>query len=138
MPNLKKLEETAYALEPRYREMRQFHVCAIYLRGRMLSLACNSIKTHPVVKKYSYHENAAVHSEIRAMLKLGYREDYHKLDIAVLRIDMNNRLNDSCPCVGCTHMIQSLGFRNVFHTNKEGIWIKSKAKELVPRPIKGL
>lgn len=120
--NLDRLVETAYALMPKYRgEMRCFHVAGIYRKGKLYSIGYNKDQTHPITQKYGYHRLAKLHAECSSILKGGL-EDYSGYTMAVLRIDRNNRLNSSRPCVGCSNLIQGVGIRRVFYTNQFGQW----------------
>lgn len=124
MINFNKLEEIAYALVPRYRgDMRCFHVAAIYYKRRLVSIGYNQVKTHPKVRQLGYHTISGVHAELKACIRAG-KEDYSGHEIAVLRIDRNDGLNESKPCVTCNSLIESLNFRNCFYTNSVGEWMK--------------
>lgn len=123
--NFKKLEEIAYALMPKYRgDMRSFHVAAIYRKSKLVSIGFNKDVTHPKIKKYKYHRLAKVHAELNCVLR-GGREDYEGYDIAVLRINRNNKLDYSAPCSGCSHLLCSLGINKVFYTDQEGQWVEN-------------
>lgn len=138
MPNLRHFEETIRALEPNSRELDNFHACGIYLRGKIISLATNTTKTHPITKKYAYHSGANIHAELRAIMKLGERDDYHKLVLVSARIDLRNNLANSKPCVGCSDVINQIGFRKIIFTNGLGKWeeVDSDAIVSIARPLK--
>lgn len=120
--NLNRLIETAYALMPKYRgDMRCFHVCGIYQKGKLISLGFNRNQTHPITQKYGYHRLAKLHAEASAIIK-GGREDYSSCVLAVLRIDRNDRLNSSRLCNGCFNLAKQLAFKQVLYTNQFGQW----------------
>lgn len=121
--NLNKLEEIAYAMLPKHRgTMRTFHLCAIYKKKRLVSLGFNKNITHPRVKEFNYHKNAKIHSELAAAIR-GGKEDYSGHTLAVLRINRNNKIDNSKPCRGCTDLCEQLNFDSVIYTDENGNWI---------------
>ena len=122
MINFKKLEEIAFALLPRHRgQMRTFHVAGVYRRKRLVSLGFNKDITHPKIGEFKYHELAKVHAELSAVIKGGL-ENYKGHEIAVLRINRNDKVDYSCPCNGCKDMIKQLNFSRAYFSNKSGQW----------------
>ncbi len=129
MINLKRFEETAFSLIPQYRgDLRCFHIAGIFKKGKLISLGYNKDTTHPKIKEYQYHRMAGLHAELSACLR-GGRDDYSDCEMAVLRIDKNNKLNSSHPCNGCLHCITSTGFKRVYFTNSDGDWLDFKPKD---------
>lgn len=118
---LKKLEEIAYALVPSNRKDTQFfHVAAIFQRNKILSIGQNSFKTHPIARTYG-HKGDSLHAECSAAIRYGI-EDCSGLNMAVLRIDRRNFLTISKPCAACQKLIDAIGIRNVYYTNRKGEW----------------
>jgi deoxycytidylate deaminase len=86
----------------------------------------NSAKTHPLNLKYNYinkqkdriSDIVGTHSELSAVLKLGY-EDCGGLTIINTRINRRNELDYSRPCIGCMDMLTQLGFKRIFYTTKD-------------------
>lgn len=115
------IEEIARAMKPRCQTHRSFHVAAIYYKNDLLSLAFNqSEKTHPKAKKIGYFDSR-IHAEFGAVLKAG-DENFKKCKMFVLRIDNNNKLNNSAPCKFCEKMIDIVGMGQVYYTNSLGEW----------------
>jgi tRNA(Arg) A34 adenosine deaminase TadA len=117
-----KLEEIAYSLLDK-RDSRCFHVAFILKKKRILSIGWNKSATHPLTKKYNYQPFAKTHAELAAVIRLG-EIDCSNLDLAVLRINKNDKIDSSKPCSGCAHMIKQLNFRNVYYTSSDGNWLQ--------------
>lgn len=123
MKILSKIEEISYAMLPANRKNSKFfHVAMIFKKNKILSIGQNSFKTHPIARKYG-HRGFCTHAEASASLRYGV-DDCHGLDMAVLRINRLNRLTISKPCVNCQYLIDSIGIKNVYYTNKKGEWEK--------------
>ncbi len=121
---LKKIEEIGYALVPKNRQdSKFFHVAVIFQRNKILSIGQNSFKTHPVAKKYG-HRNNVLHAEVAVIVRHGL-DDCSGLNLAVLRINRKNELAISKPCECCQSVIDSIGFKKVFYTDKFGNWVQS-------------
>lgn len=120
MPRFEKLEEIAYSLLDK-RDSRCFHVAFILKKNRVLSIGWNKQTTHPLIKKYNYQPFSKTHAELAAVVKFG-EIDCSNLDLAVLRINKNNKLDLSKPCSGCSHMIHQLNFKNIYYTTQFGSW----------------
>ena len=120
MINFKRFEEIAYALLPKHRgSMRCFHVAGLYKKQRLIALGVNSEKTHPKIRQYNYHKIARCHSELMVLLRGGL-EDYRGHKMLVLRIDRNDRINNSRPCNGCLNACKQLGVDIVYYSNHKG------------------
>lgn len=120
--NFEKLEEIAYSLLDK-RDSRCFHVAFILKKKRIISIGWNKSSTHPLTKKYNYQPFAKTHAELAAVIRLG-EMDCSDFDMAVLRINKNDKIDSSKPCVGCSHMIKQLNFRNVYYTSANGEWLE--------------
>ena len=121
MKVLKKIEEIGFALTPKNRrDSKFFHVAVIFQRNKILSIGQNSFKTHPVARKYG-HRNSVLHAEVAAIIRHGL-DDCSGLNLAVLRVNRNNELAISKPCVHCQSIIDNVGFKKVFYTNEQGVW----------------
>lgn len=59
-------------------------------------------------------DQVGIHSEMDAVLKLGYT-DCAGLTMINTRIDRNHQLAMSCPCKGCMHMLSQLNFKKIFY-----------------------
>jgi len=62
-------------------------------------------------------DQVGVHSEMDAIIKLGLT-DCSGLTLINTRIDRNNQLAMSKPCLGCTDMLRNLNFRRIYYFDK--------------------
>lgn len=118
---LKRLEEIAYGLLDHRGTIRCFHCAFIFRKNKILSIGLNSEKSHTLTKKFAYHKLAKCHAELKAAIRGGL-DDYSDYNLAVLRIDRNNNLNNSKCCSGCFSMAKQLNFKNIYYTDKNGSW----------------
>lgn len=120
MKVLKKIEKIARngASNP---DCRCYHIAAIFKGNEIFSIGQNSNKTHPKIQDYQYHPFSRLHAELAACIKFG-NTDCRKYSIAVIRVDRNGKLNQSCPCDGCKSVINQLRFKKVYYTNEQGEW----------------
>lgn len=96
---------------------RQFHCCMIVDGNKVLSIACNSVKTHPLAARFYSHPEGGVHAEFAAILAArGLRADYSRCTLYVIRIDNNWKLANSAPCKHCYKLIQDLNFKKIIHS----------------------
>ncbi len=117
----KNLEQIARALKPRVQTHRSFHLAAIYYKNDLLALSVNHYqKTHPKAKQLGYFDSR-IHAEFGAVIKAG-EENFRKCKMFVLRIDNNNKLNNSAPCKFCQKMLSMIEIGQVFCTNSVGCW----------------
>ena len=118
---ISRLVEVAYALKCRNQDFRAFHVAAIFRKKRLISLACNSKKTHPLtLGKYpEYINSKGVHAESLAVIRAGL-EDFSGHDLFVIRIDNENRVNLSKPCFSCSTLLRGLSFKSIQYSDIDG------------------
>lgn len=97
---------------------RQFHVAAIYRRNKLISIATNSLKTHPLmVGFYPDYPGLGLHAEFASIILAGgLLKDFTKNDLYVIRIDNNGKLATSKPCKYCQNVIDKLKFKSVVHS----------------------
>lgn len=96
---------------------------------RLLSVGVNSQKTHPRSLLYAYvgREGEVVpvgtHSEMSAVLRLG---GFAARGLCLVNTRVNKRglLDYSRPCRGCLDMITRMGFGRVYHTTREGEFVR--------------
>ena len=114
---IKRLIEISYALKEKGVTGRAFHVSFILKKSRVLSISSNNyLKTHPQTRNFGYKTHNRIHSELGAALKLGLN-DFSGLTLFNVRINRNNQLDMSCPCLGCQNLIKSLNFKSVYYTD---------------------
>ncbi len=118
--NINKLIEIGFALKPLYQDFREFHICGIFKKNHLVSLANNTKKTHPFALKNGYPYPAkGLHAECLAIIR-GKLEDYSGHDLIVLRINNLNRISYSRPCLICGHLVKRLNFKSVYFSNESG------------------
>ena len=99
---------------------KSFHIAWIFRKNKVISVASNRLKSHPKKNQYNYKKfSTGVCAELRAVLK-ARRDDFSGCKIIILRIDNNNELAYSRPCIGCIDMIQKLDFSRAFYSNSKG------------------
>lgn len=109
-------------------EMRSFHVTFALKKGKIIAIACNKQKTHPITIKYNYVGQVNVHSELSAIIKLG-RENCSELTFVNVRIKKDGTIGNSKPCPGCSDLLRQVGFKNLFFTDSNGKFQKIKKWE---------
>lgn len=122
--------EIAYALKPKYATGRSFHVTVVFEKNKIISIGRNNyLKTHPKAYKYMKKEVVnesdylpSIHSELSAVLKLG-EEDCSDYSFINVRVDNNDRLNNSRPCSGCIELLKQVGFNNFLYSNEKGVFV---------------
>lgn len=97
-------------------ERRQFHVAAIYHKNKQISLACNSIRTHPRVKRHYPDFVEGIHAEFAAILMAENLVNLSDCKLFVLRIDNNGQLANSAPCLYCSKIIEQIRFKKLIHS----------------------
>lgn len=110
----------AIAVEHRRTTLRCCHVAFILKRSDIVSIGTNQKKTHPHNLRYRYRvEKTHTCAELLAVLK-GKKTNYSGHRMVVIRVDREDNLNNSKPCEGCQHLIESMDFDEVWFTNTEG------------------
>lgn len=104
---------------------------AIVLKRDIISVGINTMRSHPVQKKYGKNDQAIfLHAEINAIVNsLNHidKNDLRKADLYVYRVkkDVSNPKHYkwidgmSCPCEGCMSAIDAFKIRRVVHTTEE-------------------
>lgn len=120
MVNYNRIIEICYALKDKGSTGRCFHTSIIINKSKILSIGINNYnKTHPKLKEFGYNPLSKLHSEMAACLRLGLT-DCSNLTIVNIRINRNNKLDNSKFCNGCQNLIRQLNFSKAFYTNKLG------------------
>jgi len=107
------------------------HFTFVYRGQRLVSIGLNSHKTHPRSLRYGYKSKrnpdsdwtVGTHSEMSAVLKMG-SDDCRGLTLVNTRVNRKGALDYSRPCEGCLNLIASLGFRDVYHTSRDGSFVR--------------
>ena len=100
----------------------KFRHAAICLdgKGRIVSYATNSRKTHPLQAEYARRtgkeQKVSLHAEIAALIKA--REDIET--VVVARINKRGELRNSRPCPICKLALEEAGVEEVWFSTDKG------------------
>lgn len=118
-----KVREISFALLNEHPSLHRCRHFSFILDGnKIIKIGFNRSKTHPKNLLYSYTnrrgefmaDQVGIHSEMDAVIKLGL-SSCPGLTLVNTRIDRNNQLAMSKPCLGCTDMLRKLNFRRIFY-----------------------
>jgi len=127
-----KLKEISLALAPKHpTDQRCRHFSFIMYKKRILSIGVNTPKTHPLNLKHNYvnkrnipiHDLVGTHSELSAVIKLG-TDDCDGLIMVNTRVNRNNEIDFSMPCKGCTSFLETLNFKRIYYSDKDGNFLE--------------
>ena len=99
------------------------HFSYLLQRSNILSIGFNNCtQTHPLIKKYSKHEEIIyVHSELDAIRRFPRSPSIlSKCTLVNVRLNKKGEILLSRPCKICRHIVQSFGIRKVIWTNNKG------------------
>jgi len=123
--NFSKLEEITRALKHSKQTGKCFHTTFAFKGSKLLAIGINNYtKQHPLHKFGPYKSSkggdykAGIHSEVSAIIKLGL-EDCSAITFVNLRIDNNNKLAKSCPCINCQRVLDQLNYKNIWFYDGE-------------------
>ena len=117
---------------------RVLHAAAVVYKGRIISIATNGHKSHPIQKLYgrnrsdspnggerspcACHNTKAIylHAEVHAMIK-AYAQisesKFRRSSLYVIRINKESgELMFSKPCDGCMEAIDEFGINKIYHS----------------------
>lgn len=122
-----KLVEISKALMQEGFTTKTFHTTFILRKHKIQKIGINVDKTHPANLKFNYRglnnvdtrTMIGIHSEMSAVLKYG-KEDCSDCTFVNIRIDKNNNVTMSKPCVGCQCLLRQVGFKRLYYTNNKG------------------
>lgn len=122
--NFKRLEEISRALKPSKQTGKSFHTTFAFRGNKLLAIGFNNYnKLHPRHKFGEYKPkeksdnckyNACIHSETSCIIKLGL-EDCRGISFINLRIDNNDDLAISKPCINCQRLLEQVGYKRVVY-----------------------
>ena len=124
--NFSKLEEITRALKHSKQTGKCFHTTFAFKGSKLLAIGINNYtKHHPSHKFGAYKStkggdnyNAGIHSEVSAIIKLGL-EDCGGITFVNMRIDNNDKLAKSCPCINCQRVLDQLNYKNIWFYDGE-------------------
>lgn len=90
------------------------HVAFILKGRRIVAIGWNKKKSHPAMIKYKYNDKCNhIHAELDAIIRFG-NTDCRDKTLVVIRLLKDNTIANSKPCIGCQHVIEQVGFKNVY------------------------
>ncbi len=118
--DFKRFVDIAYALREKTITGQMWHVSFIVHKSKPISIATNNYKkTHPKLKEFNYHPSSRIHSELAAIIKLGFIDCSH-LSIINIRIGNNGRICNSMYCLGCQRLVKTLNFKQAYYSDENG------------------
>lgn len=131
---LSKALELAYALHDKDREeLRCQHFTFVFLRDKIITIGFNQNKTHPInFKNLSASipahrlQKKIICSELSVFMQLKRKTNipYNKCNLVNVRIDRDNRVRNSYPCLFCRNLIAYIQPKSLFYTNDLGAFVE--------------
>lgn len=101
--------------------------CVAVYHGQIISIGCNSNKTHPMQKHYNkYREKSdmllpKLHAEINCINQLKHlKVNFSKVKLYIYRIRKDRPYGISRPCPSCMAAIKDLGIKDIYYTTNDG------------------
>lgn len=101
--------------------------CVAVYHGQVISIGCNSNKTHPMQKHYNkYREKSdmlipKLHAEINCISQLKHLDiNFSKVKLYIYRIRKDQPYGMARPCSSCMAAIKDLGIRDIYYTTNDG------------------
>lgn len=118
---LRKAKELTYALYDPEWEPRCQHFSFIFLKGRIITIGKNSLKTDPT-NLLNPKFGAGTCSEWDAIKKFKNKTNisYNKVVIINTRLNRKKEISIARPCPGCSNLLRHINPRAVFYTNNIG------------------
>ena len=100
----------------------------IFKNKRIISRACNSVRSNPIHPKYQNYLNS-YHAEQRVVVGLEWKS-LKGCNIIIIRINNNNELRNAKPCKKCIELIKHLKLFKIYYSTNNGEIIMEKVKNL--------
>jgi deoxycytidylate deaminase len=84
-------------------------------KSRVLSVGCNSRRTHPKSTVPTYQSTHAEHAACRGVDP----DELRGATLYVARITKTGKWSMSRPCQSCARLLRAKGIRRVFYTNED-------------------
>jgi tRNA(Arg) A34 adenosine deaminase TadA len=93
---------------------------AIVHKKRIVSTGVNRMKSHPIMMSSGYRTGQdLLHAETDAIVRSGLK-DFSDYDLYVVRILKSDEFALAKPCDGCSEILNTLNFKNVYYTTNDG------------------
>jgi len=124
--NFQKLETITRALKPIHQTGRAFHTTFVFNKKKLVCIANNDYSKQHRYHKFGHYKSkyhigtysAGIHSECSALIKMGI-EDCSHLTFINVRIDNDDNVAVSKPCVNCQTLLESIGYKKLWYYNGE-------------------
>lgn len=99
---------------------RARHVAILANGNKIISIGYNQYKSHPLQKKFGRNSDSVyLHAEISAVanaLRRYDEDELSKFSLYILKLDNQDEIGNSAPCVGCQRAIAHYGIQEVVHS----------------------
>ena len=130
MKILEKIKEIAFAFDRELFSNRSLHLSFIIYKGRIISIGQNSKKTHPTNLKNKKINREGINispikgtcSELAAIKRLKALTNIptEKCQLINIRVNKNNQIRMSKPCVSCNSLLSYHSFQSVWFSDENG------------------
>ena len=110
------------------------HGCVAVLNGRIIGRGFNNYRCH---SNDGFIKNTMTcHAEIAALRQVNKKnKNFKKVVLYVVRVDSNDLLKASAPCIDCMKQINSLNVKRIIHSTNTGSLVIQKPNECIIKHI---
>lgn len=113
-------------------DYQKTHVgCVAVYQGSIISIGCNTVKTHPLQKKYNryrhieydkgYKTLPRLHAEINCLAAIRDMDiNFSKVKLYIYRAGYWGLFKLARPCPSCMAAIRDIGIKHVYYTTDDG------------------
>ena len=102
--------------------------CIVVLKKHIISVGCNSYKTHTKQRYYnqfrwdikSLDTPHSLHAEIQALININKGIDLGDAVLYNYREHVDGTLANSRPCESCMRMIKDMNIKKIYYTTEDG------------------
>lgn len=139
---ISRIIDIARCLRPAKQTGQCFHVTAAFNKSRMVALGYNTYNHEHLrhifgeakaCKSNSKYYKSGRHSEMVVLKRLKFES--RQITFINVRIDNNNNVAMSKPCVNCMRVLNEFGFKKIYYTvspNSYGIIFPNKFNLTIP------
>ena len=110
------------------------HGCVAVINGRIVGRGCNNYRCHS--SDGFINNTMTCHAEIAAIRNASKQNiKFNKIVLYVVRVDANNSLKLSAPCIDCMEKINALNIKRIVHSTNKGTLITQKPKNIINNHI---
>ena len=123
-----RLVEISKALKPRRQTGRAFITSFALRKNKISCISWNDYNKRHLEHKFGKYHNyknlpgeyiASQHSESKLLIRLG-EEDLSDYDICNIRINNNNDISLSCPCLNCQKLLAGYNPKAIYYSTVNG------------------